>query len=203
MRPQPFTIGDCKPARDTQTPVWDTNSQHQLNPLQRGRESNHMKHPLRILTIALIFHLLLLLVCVNNADAKPIKGLPCPQWHDLLRKYKLPVEIFAPIIYRESRCTPKAVGWNYKKGRTHKDCKLAPAAQYRHCKYVSSYDSGLLQINSSWKSVTKSVCKSSDMLILLKPDCNLRIAKVLYGDGKGISNWKATSGGTITKNNPK
>ena len=119
----------------------------------------------------------------------------CPQYESLLAKYQLPVAEFSRIMYRESRCTPKAIGWNYRKGMSHNDCKLSPAATYRRCKAVKSFDSGLLQINSSWVSVTAQVCKTKygDLSVLLIPDCNLKVAKYLYKDGGGIGNWRATS----------
>ena len=95
-------------------------------------------------------------------------------------------------MWRESRCIPKAIGWNYKSGMSHRDCKLSPAATYKKCRAVKSYDSGLLQINSSWKTVTKKICKSSDMSILLVPECNIKVAKYLYDNG-GLNHWRATS----------
>lgn len=120
----------------------------------------------------------------------------CPKWHSLMKKYKLPIKTFDPIMYRESRCKERVIGWNYRAGTSHRDCKLAPAEQYRKCKAVKSYDSGLLQINSSWKTVTSRVCKSKmgDMTVLLNADCNLRVASYLYHKGGGIGNWKGTSG---------
>jgi hypothetical protein len=120
----------------------------------------------------------------------------CPQYHDLLRKHKLPIKIFDPIMWRESRCQPKAIGWNYHKGKSHRDCVLAPAAQYKKCKAVRSYDSGLLQINSSWVTLTSQVCGSKwgNMKVLLKADCNLKVASYLFYEGGGMSNWKGTSG---------
>jgi hypothetical protein len=119
----------------------------------------------------------------------------CPKWEKLLKQYKLPVKDFSYIMWRESRCISKAIGWNYRKGMSHKDCKLAPANIYRKCPAVRSYDSGLLQINSSWVTVTAQVCKSKwgDMSVLLKPKCNLAVAKHLYKNG-GMHHWKATSG---------
>ena len=124
------------------------------------------------------------------------KDWKCPKWHALLRKYELPVRVFDPIMYRESRCKAKVIGWNYHRGMSHRDCKLAPAEIYKKCKAVKSYDSGLLQINSSWKTVTSQVCKSKmgDMTVLLDPHCNLRVASYLYHKGGGIRNWQGTSG---------
>ena len=120
----------------------------------------------------------------------------CPKWEPLLRKHGLPVKEFTYIMWRESRCVPGAIGWNYRSGTSHRDCRLAPAPQYKKCKAVRSYDSGLLQINSSWTTVTAQVCggKWGDMTVLLEPDCNVRVAKYLYEEGGGIRNWAATSG---------
>ena len=130
----------------------------------------------------------------TKVEAKP--KYFCPQYHSLLRKYNLPIKIFDPIMWRESRCQPQAIGWNYKYGKSERDCKLSPAKTYRKCKAVRSYDSGLLQINSSWKTVTAQVCgaKFGDLSVLLKPECNVRVAAVLFDNGNGLSNWKASSG---------
>jgi hypothetical protein len=119
----------------------------------------------------------------------------CPKWEKLMKKYGLPVKDFTYIAWRESRCQPKAIGWNYKSGMGHWSCKLAPASIYKKCKAVKSYDSGLLQINSSWVTVTAQVCGSKwgDLTVLLDPNCNLKVASFLYKEGGGISNWKATS----------
>jgi hypothetical protein len=130
-----------------------------------------------------------------KAHHTPPKPLPCPQWHDALRKHGLPVKIFAPIMMRESKCQPKAIGWNYHKGKSHRDCKLSHARTYRKCKAVKSYDIGLMQINSSHKTITSKVCKYEfgKMLVLQKPDCNLKVAKYLYDNG-GIGHWRGSSG---------
>lgn len=119
----------------------------------------------------------------------------CPEWEKLLKKYELPVKDFSYIMWRESRCIPKAIGWNYKRGMSHRNCQLAPASIYKKCKAVRSYDSGLLQINSSWVTVTEQVCKAKrgDMTVLLNPSCNLAVARYLFNNG-GMSHWKATSG---------
>jgi hypothetical protein len=115
----------------------------------------------------------------------------------MLKKYQLPVKEFSYIMWRESRCIPKAIGWNYYPGTSHRDCKLSPAKQYKKCKAVKSYDSGLLQINSSWKTVTSKVCKSKfgNMTVLLKPECNLKVARYLYKNG-GLGHWRGTSSST-------
>jgi hypothetical protein len=150
----------------------------------------------RFLFIALIAWIVyfVLIATTAKASAAPVVAR-CPQYEALLRKYNMPVDVFSPIMYRESRCQPKAIGWNYRKGMTHRDCKLSPAASYRRCKAVKSFDSGLLQINSSWVTVTATACgtKYGDLSVLLIPECNMKVAKVLYNNGKGISNWRATS----------
>jgi len=119
----------------------------------------------------------------------------CPQWEAKLKKYGLPVKDFSRIMYRESRCQPNAIGWNYHKGTSYKDCKLSPAETYKRCKAVRSYDSGLLQINSSWVTVVQEVCRSErgNMKVLLGYECNLRVAKYLLNNG-GMGHWSGTSG---------
>ena len=119
----------------------------------------------------------------------------CPQWHNKLKQYGLPVAEFSRIMYRESRCEPKVIGWNYRAGTSYKDCKLSPASTYKRCKAVRSYDSGLLQVNSGWVTLTAQTCQSAlgDLTVLLQPDCNLAVSGAIY-KGSGIGNWRATSG---------
>jgi hypothetical protein len=144
----------------------------------------------------------------TNAPKQPqpqtttTQPLPCAKWHDALRKHNLPVKVFAPIMARESACEPKAVGWNYHKGKSHRDCKLSHARTYRNCKAVKSYDVGLLQINSTHKTLTARICnyEYGKMLILQKPHCNLKVAAYLYHKGGGVSNWRATAGAIISSN---
>ena len=122
-------------------------------------------------------------------------AVACDKWRPLLRAHKLPVKTFSRIAYRESRCTTQAIGWNYKSGYDVQDCRLSPAATYRKCRAVASYDLGLFQINSSWVTVTAQVCgtKRGDVMVLLDPVCNAKVASFLYKQGGGISNWSATS----------
>jgi hypothetical protein len=143
-----------------------------------------------------VIPVMILGVLAIGSPAEAKQDYLCPQYHDLLRKHNLPVKVFDPIMWRESRCRTKVIGWNYHKGKSHRDCVLAPAAQYKKCKAVRSYDSGLLQINSSWKTLTSQVCRSKfgNMKVLLKAECNLAVAAYLFHEGGGISNWKATSG---------
>lgn len=154
------------------------------------------KQTKRILIGALIVYALLLTFSASSSKAQANPVGRCPKYEQLLRKYNLPVAEFSSIMYRESRCQPKAIGWNYKTGMSHRDCKLSPAVTYRRCKAVKSFDSGLLQINSSWVTVTAQVCKAKtgDLSVLLIPECNIKVAQHLYKHGGGIGNWRATSG---------
>lgn len=100
----------------------------------------------------------------------------CPRWESKFRAIGLkPVDRFSYIAWRESRCSPTAISRLNRNG---------------------SRDYGLLQINSSWKSVTAKVChaKFGDMKVLLDPICNMKVARYLLGDGDGLSNWNSTSG---------
>lgn len=132
----------------------------------------------------------------GQVSAQSVSAKSCPKYEKLLKKYGLPVKEFSYIMWRESRCEPKAIGWNYKRGKSHRNCKLAPAETYRKCSAVSSYDSGLLQINSTWKAVTAESCGlpyGQLIKALTDPECNLKVASYLYDNG-GYEHWKATSG---------
>jgi hypothetical protein len=97
------------------------------------------------------------------------------------------------IVYRESKCQSKAVGWNYRKPLTHKDCKLKPWKQYRKCKAVKSADFGLTQINDrSWVTYLRQKGIINTVDDLLNPVVNLTAAKALYDYSldKGHHAWK-------------
>lgn len=131
---------------------------------------------------------------VSSQSAKVDKS--CPQYEKLLKKYGLPVKDFSYIMWRESRCQTMAVGWNYKSGYSHRNCRLSPAQTYKNCSAVRSYDTGLLQINSTWKTITAQVCKRPVRQViksLTNPECNLKVAKYLYENG-GMHHWRGTSG---------
>ncbi len=116
--------------------------------------------------------------------ARLVKRIPsdtskrCPQFEDAFRKYGLqPVEVFSYIAWRESGCRIKAINatWDENGNITWTLNKNG------------SYDSGLLQVNSSWKSVTKQVCGGGiEMLLIL--DCNLKVSKYLLDNG-GLGHW--------------
>lgn len=106
----------------------------------------------------------------------------CPQYEASFAEHGLvPVEVFSYIAWRESRCNPKSVNAIWENGKIvwtlNRD---------------GSYDSGLLQINSSWKTVTSQVCESEfgDLKVLRTLDCNLKVAKFLFISSKnGLGHW--------------
>ena len=155
-------------------------------------ENNQVRSLRRFVIITVVVWAAMLALISTKTEAA---SGTCPQYEAKLRQYGMPVKEFSRIMYRESRCQPKAIGWNYHKGTSHKDCKLSPAATYKRCKAVRSYDSGLLQVNSGWITLTAKTCGSAfgDLTVLLQPDCNLRVASAIY-KGSGIGNWRATSG---------
>jgi hypothetical protein len=104
------------------------------------------------------------------------KSKRCPKWESKFRFHGLPVEQFSYIAWRESRCNEKIVSKPNRNG---------------------SRDYGLVQINSSWKTVTAQVCKSKygNMNVLLDVNCNLKVARYLMDNtSNGIKNWSTSSG---------
>ena len=102
----------------------------------------------------------------------------CPDLEPTLREYGLrPVAVFSYIAWRESRCQVTAINarWN------------SAGDIIWTLNRDGSYDSGLLQINSSWKSVTRRIC-GGDISMLMTLDCNLRVAKYLLDNG-GLGHW--------------
>lgn len=122
------------------------------------------------------------------------KSMRCPKWEAKLEEYGLePVDYFSYVMWRESRCQTEAVGWNYRSGMTRSDCGSGMYLQHMKCKAVKSWDVGLLQINSSWNTVTKEVCgKGTYTRVLMNPDCNLRVARWLMLNG-GYGHWSGQS----------
>jgi hypothetical protein len=132
----------------------------------------------------------------HHTPPKPSVQASCPKYEPLLKKYKLPVKKMSFVLWRESKCEPKAIGWNYHKGKSHRDCKLAPAHIYKKCKAVKSYDIGLSQVNSTWNRVVAKVCKRPRQELiksLTDPECNIKVAKYLYDNG-GMAHWQGSSG---------
>jgi hypothetical protein len=89
----------------------------------------------------------------------------------------LPVTFFTYIAYRESRCRFNAIN-----ARWDKRGKIVWTLNRN-----GTYDSGVFQINSSWRTKTREVC-GGGLEQLLKWKCNLRMAVELYGDG-GLHHW--------------
>jgi hypothetical protein len=99
----------------------------------------------------------------------------CPKLEPIIAQYfpAKVVPIMSKIAYRESRCNPRSLSAIRKNGRP---------------------DVGLLQIQGSWQTVTRAVCKKQDVIkALLNIKCNLKVARYLYDNG-GLGHWQATSG---------
>ena len=99
----------------------------------------------------------------------------CPKWEPLLAEHfpAKVVPIMSKIAYRESRCNEKSLSAIRSNGRP---------------------DVGLLQIQGSWQTVTRLVCKKQDVIkALLTAKCNVKVAQYLYKNG-GLGHWRATSG---------
>jgi hypothetical protein len=106
----------------------------------------------------------------------------CPQYEQLFAQHGLkPVEVFSYIAWRESRCNPKSTNATWKNGKIVKTLNRD-----------GSYDSGLLQINSSWASATAQACgtERGNLRPLLTLECNLKVAKFLLDNSSdGLGNW--------------
>jgi hypothetical protein len=94
----------------------------------------------------------------------------CPQWEDEFAAFGLPVDTFSFVAWRESRCNILAHNRTLNKNKTQ--------------------DRGLLQINSSWVTVTAKECASQkgDLSVLFDVRCNLAVARYLYRNG-GLRHW--------------
>jgi len=114
-------------------------------------------------------------VLILPAEVVP-EGVPadrtkrCPQFEDDFAAFGLPVQTFSYIAWRESKCNPMA--WNKTLNRN------------------GSQDRGLVQINSSWVTVTARECASQkgDLSVLFDVRCNLAVARYLYRNG-GLRHW--------------
>ena len=128
-------------------------------------------------------HRLAVLTCVGiltlmiPAQAEAATRGDCPQHHAILKKYGLPPKIFGPIAWRESRCS-----WTSISAK----------------RYTGHPDVGLLQIQGSWRTVTRRICQlkqnQNHIRALTRPDCQLRVAAYLWDAGRGAGHWRATSG---------
>lgn len=135
------------------------------------------------------------------AQAEKTPEKRCEKFEQILRIYGLPVKQFSYIAWRESKCVLKAVGWNYHNGKSAADCRRGSFEHHRRCDAVKSYDVGLLQINSTWRTVTRRLCANGktdvDMIVLKDLGCNLRVAKYLFDNG-GYGHWGLEEGYTLS-----
>ena len=118
---------------------------------------------------------LTLILALSTPAHASAAALSCPKWEPLLREYfpKKVVPVMSKIAYRESRCNPASLSSVRSNGRP---------------------DVGLLQIQGSWVTVTRAVCKKQDVIkALLYVRCNVKVAQYLYRNG-GLGHWRATSG---------
>jgi Transglycosylase SLT domain len=149
----------------------------------------------RILTPLVIASVLIPTTPASAAES-PSQTFKCPAAMKIAREAgfrKSDLATLDRIIWRESKCEPKAVGWNYRSGMDYTDCRRQPWPEYRRCKAVRSADFGLTQINDvSWVTYLRQhkIIKSS--ADLLNPMTNLKAAKALYdySVGRGYSAWK-------------
>lgn len=110
----------------------------------------------------------------------------CPGLEPVFEAYGLyPVSTWSYIAWRESGCRPKAQNatWDANGNMTYALNKNG------------SYDTGLLQINSSWRSVTAKVCGEKAiqnyMQGLKTVHCNLMVARyIMEHSSGGLSNWR-------------
>ena len=114
----------------------------------------------------------ILLMSFTAAPAHASEVRSCPKWEPLIAEYGLPVQWASHIMWRESRCAERAVS--------------KPNAD-------GTQDYGLMQINSSWRTVTQAVCKTENHRQALRhARCNLAVARYLYNNG-GKHHWRGTS----------
>ena len=106
------------------------------------------------------------------------KQFYCPEYEDTFKKYALPHKIFSYIAWRESRCNPGAVNAKWENG------ELVWTLNSN-----GSYDSGLLQINSSWfKTLRETLGFSPNDLF--KPNVNALFASwILHFSSGRLKNW--------------
>ena len=125
----------------------------------------------------------------HGGERKDVPSDPtkrCPEFEDMFRKYGMyPIETWSYIAWRESRCNPNSQNaeWDENGNMTY------------HLNKNKTYDTGLLQINSSWKSVIEDVCGKSAtenyMSGLKNPDCNIQVARyIMEHSASGLGNWR-------------
>jgi hypothetical protein len=125
----------------------------------------------------------------HKGERKPIPSDPtnrCPQFETTLAAYGLfPIDTWSYIAWRESRCNPDAQNaeWDANGNMTYALNKNG------------TYDTGLVQINSSWKTAVREICGpealENNMQGLKDVDCNLRVARfIMENTAGGLANWR-------------
>ncbi len=125
----------------------------------------------------------------HEGHRKEVPGDPskrCPKLEPVFEAYGLyPIQTWSYIAWRESGCRPKAQNakWDAAGNMTYALNK------------DGSYDTGLLQINSSWYSAVKKVCGDNAvenrMQGLKTVHCNLMMARYIMNNSQGgLSNWR-------------
>ena len=130
----------------------------------------------------------------------------CLKWRKMFHEYFPRKEVpqrdratLMRVMWRESKCVAQATGFNYVKPYGPSDCVRAHWREYmKTCDYLRPYgrgvDWGLMQVNGSWRTVTVKICgKAPETGVLLKPRCNLAVARWLYDNG-GMGHWAGQSG---------
>jgi hypothetical protein len=144
------------------------------------QESVYPKHPIAVAPY-LIEPTTTTTTTIPEPEDKRIpadKTKRCPQFEQVFRDYGLvPVQVFSYIAYRESRCNPNAVN-----ARWNANGKIIWTLNKN-----GSFDSGLLQVNSSWQTVTRNIC-GGEVALLRTLDCNLKVSKYLLDNG-GLRHW--------------
>jgi len=130
----------------------------------------------RIGKVLKLFMALLLTTALFTPARASAATNSCPKWEPLLAQH-FPAQIvptMSRIAYRESRCNPASLSAvRTSTGRP---------------------DVGLLQIQGSWVTVTRAVCKKQDVVqALLNAKCNVKVARYLYDNG-GLRHWRVSSG---------
>ena len=110
------------------------------------------------------------LIVAAPTQAQELKR--CPKYEAAIKAAGLPVKTFSYLAWRESRCNHRSISAiRQSTGRP---------------------DVGLFQVQASWATVTRRIChvKYSEVVkALTRLDCQLKVAKYLWQDGKGASNW--------------
>lgn len=102
----------------------------------------------------------------------------CPEYESTFKKYALPVKVFSYIAWRESRCNPGAVNAVWENGQIVWTLNKN-----------GSYDSGLLQINSSWFKTLRDQFGYGPN-DLFNPKVNALFASwILHFSSGRLSNW--------------